>query len=342
MSETAPAALSRTTTYLLSMASLVVIAAGVRAAGDIINPLLLALFVTALSAPLYFALIARRVPEVLALGLVILGVVLAGFGLTVLIGSSVTGFSQNIPEYQARLAVINLSATEFLAGFGVPIDPEAIKSAFDLGAVMGFVSNGLNTALATLTNAFFIVLLVIFCLLELSHLRQKILAIAVDGEEARQRVERVATSISRYFEIKLLMSIATAVCIASVLALAGIDYPILWGLLALLLNFIPNIGSMIAAIPAIIMALLQFGFVAAAWVGVLYIVVNSVMGNMIEPRLMGRSLGLSPLVVFVSLVLWGWLLGPVGMFLSVPLTITMKIILESSNETKKIALWLGD
>ena len=331
----------KTTMFLLALASLVVVLAGMKAAAEIINPLLLALFTTALSAPIYFALLSRRVPEPIALVLVISGIVALGFTVTVMIGTSVDGFSQNIPHYQDRLKQVNGALFEWLQAQGVSVDIERARSLLDLGAVMGFVSNGLNRLLATLTNAFFILLLVIFCLLELNQLSGKIHAVATDGDDTMQRVEHISKSISRYFGIKLLVSFATALPITLVLWWMGLDYPMLWGLLALLLNFIPNIGSMIAAIPAVIMTLIQFGFGSAAWVAVLYIGINSVMGNLIEPRLMGRTLGLSPLVVFVSLVLWGWLLGPVGMFLSVPLTMVLKIALESHPETQRAALWLG-
>jgi predicted PurR-regulated permease PerM len=121
----------------------------------------------------------------------------------------------------------------------------------------------------------------------------------------------------------------------------GVDYPVLWGVIAFMLNFVPNIGSVIAAIPAVLMALIQFGYVSAGWVALVYVVVNGVYGNLVEPKLMGRSLGLSTLVVFLSLVFWGWLLGPVGMFLSVPLTMTMKIAFEASDESRWLAVLLG-
>jgi len=121
----------------------------------------------------------------------------------------------------------------------------------------------------------------------------------------------------------------------------GVDYPLLWGLLAFLLNFVPNIGSIIAAIPAVIQVLVQLGFSAALVVAGGYLVINILIGTFIEPRYMGRGLGLSTLVVFLSLVFWGWVLGPVGMLLSVPLTITAKIALESHDGTRWVAIMLG-
>ena len=126
------------------------------------------------------------------------------------------------------------------------------------------------------------------------------------------------------------------------LALLGVDFPILWGALAFLLNFIPNIGSIIAAVPAVLLAFLQlpvgYGIATIA----LFFVINFIIGNIVEPKLMGKSLGLSTFVVFISLIIWGWILGPVGMLIATPLTITLKIIFDSREETRNIGILLGD
>ena len=125
------------------------------------------------------------------------------------------------------------------------------------------------------------------------------------------------------------------------LALIGVDYPVLWGALAFLLNFIPNIGSIIAAVPPVLLALIQLGVAQAALVAGGFLVINMAIGNFLEPRYMGQGLGLSTLVVFLSLVFWGWVLGPVGMLLSVPLTIAVKIALEVRPDTRWMAIMLG-
>jgi predicted PurR-regulated permease PerM len=121
----------------------------------------------------------------------------------------------------------------------------------------------------------------------------------------------------------------------------GVDYVLLWALLAFLLNYIPNIGSIIAAIPAVLLALAQLGPAVAGLTALGFVLTNTVMGNMVEPRFLGRGLGLSTLVVFLSLIFWGWLLGTVGMLLSVPLTMIVKIALEGNDDTRWIALLLA-
>ena len=141
--------------------------------------------------------------------------------------------------------------------------------------------------------------------------------------------------------IKTLISLVTGIFITIWLTIIGVDYPLLWGLLAFALNYVPNIGSIIAALPAVLLAIIQLGLMRALLAAAGYIVINLLMGSVVEPRFMGRGLGLSTLVVFLSLLFWGWILGPVGMLLSVPLTITAKIALDSRDETRWIAVLLG-
>ena len=119
------------------------------------------------------------------------------------------------------------------------------------------------------------------------------------------------------------------------------DYAIIWALIAFLLNFIPNIGSILAAFPAILFALVQLGAGGAFWTMIIFVAVNMIVGNIVEPKVMGKGLGLSTYVVFFSLIFWGFVLGIVGMFLSVPLTMAIKIMLEQDVKTKWIAIALG-
>ena len=124
------------------------------------------------------------------------------------------------------------------------------------------------------------------------------------------------------------------------LALIGLDYALLWATLAFLLNFVPNIGSIIAAVPAVVLALIQLGFMGSLEVALVFIVINIMVGSVFEPKYMGEGLGLSTLVVFLSLIFWGWVFGPVGMLLSIPLTIMLKLALQTDAETIWMALLL--
>jgi predicted PurR-regulated permease PerM len=148
-------------------------------------------------------------------------------------------------------------------------------------------------------------------------------------------------TVKRYMSIKAMVSLITGVIVYVALKIIGVDYPLLWSLLAFLLNFVPNIGSIIAAVPPVILALVQLGSLSALMVALVYVAINMIVGNWIEPRYMGKGLGLSTLIVFMSLVFWGWILGPVGMFLSVPLTMLLKIAFETSEDTLWISILMG-
>jgi predicted PurR-regulated permease PerM len=148
-------------------------------------------------------------------------------------------------------------------------------------------------------------------------------------------------AVNRYMVIKTLASLATALCIWLWLRIFGIDFAALWGILAFLLNFIPFVGVILMTIPAVLMALVQTDLQTSLLVALGYVVINTVIGSFLEPKIMGRGLGISTLAVFLSLLFWGWVLGTVGVFLSVPLTIALIIALEASPQTRPFAILLG-
>jgi predicted PurR-regulated permease PerM len=193
-----------------------------------------------------------------------------------------------------------------------------------------------------MTNLFLIILTVVFILFESASFPKK-LHLALDDPQMRlKQIERFLSSVNDYIAIKTLVSIATGCIVSLMLWAFGLDFYLLWGVLAFLLNYIPNIGSIIAAVPPMTLAILQLGIGEAGLIGLGFISINMVMGNIIEPRYLGKGLGLSTLVVFLSLIFWGWLLGTVGMLLSVPLTMILKIGLESSPEGRWLAVLLSD
>lgn len=198
------------------------------------------------------------------------------------------------------------------------------------------------SAVATaVSNTLVVVLILTFILLEASAFPRK-LRVAFHGVGAERRFGNMMSELRRYLAIKTVISLATGSLIAAWLALLGVDFALLWGFVAFGLNFIPNLGSILASIPTTLLAILQLGFFYAVLVAIGYLVVNMVLGNLVEPLLLGRRLGLSALVVLLSLVFWGWLWGPVGMLLSVPLTMVVKLLLENTREFQWVAVLLGD
>jgi len=334
--------IKRSTSPMVTLAAIVIVLAGIKYAENIISPLLIALFISALSGPVLFWLMQKKIPAGIAVTLIIIALVFFGLFISSILGTSLNGFSENLPDCQKRLQEVTHSIALSLNQLGIHFQIDEFKKIFNLGKTMGFIGSTFNQVLGTLTNVFFILMTVIFLLLELNCFRNKFKLISTNPTQTMARLEHISKTIAGYFKIKTFTSFITALPIFIVLSIMGIDFPILWGIVAFLFNFIPNIGSIIAAVPVILLALIQLGFIAAAEVGLLYLAMNSLIGSFLEPKLMGKSLGLSTLVVFLSLVFWGWLLGPVGMFLSVPLTMSFKIIVDSYDNTRWISILLSN
>lgn len=326
---------------LLSLAAVVVIIAGVREAQAILVPFLLSGFIAIIAAPALFFLKRLKVPEVLALLLVILTIVAAGMLLGALVGASVDKFAAQLPLYQQKLQGQVSALLGWLGGFGIELPQEALAKLLNPSKAMAMAAQGLSSLGALLTNTFLILLTVIFILLEASSFPDKLRHMLADPDATLPHFDRFVSNIKRYMAIKSATSLLTGMAVAVWLWAVGVDFPLLWGTLAFFLNYVPNIGSIIAAVPAVLLALVQLGTGAALWSLGGYLLVNNIVGNVIEPRYMGKGLGLSSLVVFLSLVFWGWVLGTVGMFLSVPLTMTIKIALDSREETRWLAILLG-
>lgn len=327
----------------LVMASLVVLIAGVKAATAIFVPLLLSIFIAVICVPPTSYLERKGVPDPLAIFIVLVAVLLVGSLLVSYVGSSLTSFTKSLPAYEEKWSAQLGAIISRLNEFGIEVSLGVFTEYFDPSIAMKMVANVFSSLSDILANLFLIILTVVFILLEAASFPRKMKSAfgGSDAGKAMAKFETIAAGINKYLAIKSVVSLATGFIITTWLFILGVDYPLLWGLLAFMLNYVPNIGSIIAAVPAVLVAMVQLNFGITILVAAGYVVVNIVMGNMIEPRLMGRGVGLSTLVVFLSLVFWGWVLGPVGMLLSVPLTMVVKIALESNKETEWLAILLG-
>ena len=326
---------------LLVMACLVVIMAGVKAASSMIVPFLLSLFIAMACNPLINWGSRYRIPRAFSVVLVILLMVIFGFILAGLVGQSMNEFSKSSPIYTQKLTQEFSWLTEQLSRFSINIDPQQLLSYLDPGMAMNLASNLLSSLGGVMTNFFLILLTVIFMLFEAESIPRKV-HIALDDPQMKIRqIDRFLHSVKEYLAIKTLVSLGTGLIIGIWLYVLGVDYFLLWAVLAFLFNYIPNIGSIIAAVPAVLLAFVQLGPGIAGLTALGYVISNTVMGNIIEPKFMGKGLGLSTLVVFLSLIFWGWLLGTVGMLLSVPLTMIVKMALESSESSRWFALLLS-
>jgi AI-2 transport protein TqsA len=326
---------------VLILASFVIVVAGMKAASSVLVPFFLAVFIAVICAPPLFWLQRKGVPKVLALVLILAAILVVGLLFGALIGPSLNDFLSSLPDYQERLSAYIAASISWLREKGVNIPQEEVAGTFHPGWVMNLAGSIFSALSIVLTNAFLILLTVVFILLEVADLPKKLRIVLKNPERSLSTIEKFSQDAKRYLVIKTLISAASGLAIWLWLLILGVDYPVLWGTLVFLLNYVPNIGSIIAALPAVLLALVQLGVGSALLTVLGFLVVNGVIGNILEPKLMGKRLSLSAPVVFLSLVFWGWILGPIGMILSVPMTSLVKIALESYEETRGHAIMLG-
>ncbi|MFT5117142.1 MAG: AI-2 transport protein TqsA [Kiritimatiellia bacterium] len=327
--------------FLIITAAFIIVVAGMRAAESLLIPFFLSLFIAIICTPLLRLMQRYRIPTGVSILLIVVMMVVVGIFIGAIVGSSINSFTADIPLYQARLVQLSLSLQEWLAGMGLAIDSQLWKEVVNPSAALTMAGNTLSSFGNIMTDGFLILLTVMFILAEEVNFSDKFRHASNSSEKTLEALSRFAESINTYMAIKTLVSFATGVLLMFALMIIGVDYPVLWGMLAFMLNFIPTFGSILAAVPPVLLAIVQLGFGEALMTAALYISVNIVVGSVLEPRFMGKGLDLSSLVVFLSLVFWGWILGPVGMLLSVPLTIMVKIALENSPDTHWLGVMLG-
>lgn len=326
---------------LINLAAFVVIIAGVISAKSLIIPFLLAAFLAIIWAPTLFWMKKRGIPSIFAILLLVLVLVGVEMFLTGIIGSSLSDFSRNLPTYQHRFAELSHGLIDSLAKYGVTVQREVFEDYLNPGKLMPVFANMLGSLTGLLKNTFMITLTLVFILLEASGFPDKLRAMLGSRSASLNEYSQIMRGVNKYLALKSLTSLATGILATILLKNIGVDFAMMWGLVAFMLNFVPTIGSIIAAVPPTLVALVQFGYGPAAGVIIGYLVINTLIGNIIEPKIMGSGVGLSPLVILISMTFWGWVLGPVGMLLSVPLTMTFKIALYGNENTRWLAILLG-
>lgn len=323
------------TRAVLTVIAVILVIAAMKIAQGILVPVFVAAFLAVIAARPMLRLQRRGVGPFISVALVVLGMIvllsLAGWAL----GGSVNAFVNEIPAYEDEIRAMVANVSAMLPQLGINV--EELTKRFDPSLVMGLVGGMLVGLQKALANTFLVLFMMIFILLESSTFPIKVRKVVSASEPALRSFAAFADSLNRYLVIKTIMSLLTGVFVAIWLAVLGVDFAIMWGFVAFLLNYIPAIGSALASVPPILLALVQFGLGKAILVAIGYAVVNSVFGNLLETRFMGRGVGLSALVVFLSLIFWAWVFGPVGMLLAVPLTMTMKLALDNSPRTA----WVG-
>ncbi|WP_457664659.1 AI-2E family transporter [Thiolapillus sp.] len=327
--------------FILLATSMVVLVI-LRYASPLLVPFLIAVAIAIVLSPLFEYLETKHIPKIISLILVsaiplTLFVLLAAY-----VGQEVHDFVANVGNLKSEFTASMESFSRRLAKLGIVVTQaqwESILHRVDLsGLVEGLASRAGNQ----FSNLFLIFFTAAFILMESDRFAAKLQKIMADRGQNTDEIMAFVGKVKSYFLLKVKTSLLTGLWVLVVLWFYDIPYFVLWATLAFFLNFIPVIGSILAAIPPIVVAFLDQSLVTALWVGGWYLVINTVIGNVLEPSIMGKGLGMSALVIFLSMTFWGWVFGPAGMILSVPLTMGLQFLFSRYDETRWIALVLSD
>ncbi len=325
---------------LVSVAAFVIVVTGMKDAQDIALPVVFSLFLAILAWPVVRLLVRVHVPKALSILVVMLLIAGALVGSTAIVGDSLASFGSSIPKYQAPLEAQIDRINQLLEARGLSRLAE-VESFFDPASILQAVRSIGAAILSIASNLLIVLVTTAILLLEATEIGTK-LRVAFRDRGGAGWIEVAADNVQRYLALKTIFSLATGLLLGIWTAVWGLDFPVLWGLIAFVLNFVPAIGSIVAAVAPVTLALVLYSPGHAVAVAAGYLAVNVAIGNFVEPRIMGRRLGLSPFVVILSLFFWGYVWGPGGMLVGVPLTVIAKLMLETSPQTRWIAVLLGD
>ena len=325
---------------LMSVACVVIILAGLKAAQAIVVPFLLAIFITVLVSPLVLYVQKIRVGRVFSFLIITFAFVAIIVFFGAVIFDAIKEFSARLPELQAKFEEVLGGVSAKLSRFGIELN--AASLGIDPSEAAAQLSALLRKTGSIVSTGFFIFIMVSFMVFESSVIDEKIRYFSQSSRATHTFVKKFASSLKKYLLIKTIASACTGALIGLGLWALGVPYAALWGILAFVLNFIPTIGSIVAVFPTLFVTLATMDIGSSIWTIAIYLVVNVAIGNIIEPRFLGQGLGLSTISVLAGLLLWGFVLGIGGLFLAVPLTMSLQIALASNDKTKSIATLLGN
>lgn len=315
----------------------VIVLAGMGAAAPVIGPVLLALLITIAWSPCAQWLQDRGVPATAAaLTGIVLGVALIAL-FVLLVWSSLVQLQGKLPDYQVRLVELRAMLQAQLADLSIDSSRVLSSELLQPGTIVGYTLTLIRRLTSAAGNLSVLVLIMAFLMIESVRYPQKLYDGTATFRIASLRIDAFVQSMRSYVVINSIFGLIASVINTALLMAIGVDFAILWGVVSFMFSFLPNVGFVLALIPPALLALLQFGVARALIVIVGFVVINFIVDNVIKPRFVGESLDLSPAVVVLSLVFWGWLLGPVGALLAVPLSIAVRFLFESFDELR----WIG-
>ena len=319
----------------------IIVIAGLKIGAPIINPILMAVFFSIIIFHPISWLKKKGVNGVLSILIVVLGLALVLFAVGGAVTRSIIQFSQNMPYYKNELHEITRTTISTLNGYGLDISQDTVTDNFNAGSAFGYASKFVTGVGGVLGQITLLVLVAAFILGETNSFPIKLKAVLKDPDVSLVNITLISKNIRYYLGVKTLTGLIGGTAVAIVLFIMHVEYAIIWGILVLLMRYIPNIGSVIAAIPIMLFVLIQDGLSGVLYIGIAYGFINFVLGQIIEPKFLAKGMNLSTLAVFLSLVFWGWILGDIGMLLAVPITMAMKISLETRENSRWMAIMLG-
>jgi AI-2 transport protein TqsA len=326
---------------LLTIACLVIIVAGLKVGSSVLILFALASFLVVATRPAVVWLERRRVPMPLA----VVFVVLVTFGVLALFVSiatqSLAEIRSEFQNYVTRYQTLEDGFIFWLSQHGVDV-PEAFQiNLVNARGALDFATGAVREVAGFASGTLLVLVIAIFGMVEADRFKPKLEAAFGPGAGDFQRFGKIINEVQRYLTIKTVISLITGLLVGLWCWAIGLDFAVFWGLVAFVLNYVPSIGSVLAAVPAVLLALIQLGPSFALLAAIGYVAVNILLGNFAEPMLLGRRLGLSPLVVILSVVFWGWLWGPIGFLLAVPLSMIARIMLENTEDYSWIAVLMA-
>lgn len=333
---------SSITRLLVSLASLIIIIAGLKTASGLLGPILLSLFIVLVTAPMVEWLRRRRVPDWISYTLVVLGVLVLGLLLIAFLGLSISQLTATLPAYRSLLDIQISALVQWLSARGIKSADLLQLDIVNPSRIIQFVIIFIRRLLGTLSNIGLTLFIFIYMLVGASSFSKKLHQGLARSNPMFARIQSFSRSISIYLFIKTGLGAMTAIGHTLFLGVLGVDFAVLWGVLSFLFNFIPNIGYIISLIPPLVLTLLEFGIGKAAIVFVGYAAINNFFDIVVGPKYLGKGLDLSILVTFLAVIFWAWILGPIGAFLALPLTVMLKkLVLEPFADTRLLATLMG-
>jgi len=303
-------------------AYIIIIGAGLKFAAPIVNLILLALLLAGSLMPVIIWLMKKRVPKAVAILITVLLLII----ITMIIGSvvsvAVVGIADKVPQYEAQLGNLRNNTIQFFSGLGVDISNIRSIPELSPGNILDVATGFIAGVISTFSNFSIVVLLIIFLLIDAADLRYRVNKGDKELSAGWLKLEELFTEIRKYVSISAFTGMITAIGNLVLLLILGVDFPVLWAFLSFLFSFIPSIGFILSVLPPALLALLDFGVTEMIIVLVGFIVINAIVENVVKPKVMGEELNLSLFVIFLSLIVWTWILGAIGAILAIPLTIS--------------------